>query len=206
MTTLVYLTPANSTVPQLMSSGAPAAIIWNLSPNALGRDLVTGDLDPLPSGATVIQHWKGRIYAAEHFPTESMTGIWRSQPLGFHLFDLVTDFIAVPGKVLAQIPTKDALIIGTDKAIHSFDGDSLTTLADYGVVPGWCWAVDDEDDNTYIWTVRGLCRAKPFKNLTEDNVSVDPGVQAGAAVVASGGQKRFVVSLHEGGAAFNERV
>jgi hypothetical protein len=106
-------------------------------------------------------------------------------------------------------PTPTALLIGTDRAVHAYDGENLAEQASYGVVPGWCWARDDDEGGesigVYIWTQRGLCKAMPFVNLTSGHLSVAPGTQAGAAVIAQGGQKRFVAVLHQGGTAFNSR-
>ena len=76
-------------------------------------------------------------------------------------------------------PTPTALLIGTDRAIHAYDGENLTEQASYGVVPGWCWARDDDEGGesmgVYIWTQRGLCKAMPFTNLTSGHLSVAPG-------------------------------
>ena len=113
---------------------------------------------------------------------------------------------------LRPTPTESALIIGTDRAIWALDADgNMAKLTDYGVVPGWPWAFDepvDEDAQraVLIWTLRGLCRAMPFKNLTGGHHLAAPGVQAGAAVMAYNGQKRFVAVLHQGGTAFNQRT
>lgn len=209
MVTRTYIAPANSTVFQLAYEGYQTARVWNYSPNSLGLDLATDDFDPIPEGATVIQIWRGRLYAAQYIPSSDMTAVWFSQPLGFHLFDLATDFLAIPGHVHLLAPTESALVIGTDQAIRAWDGEGLKTLATYGVVPGWCWARDDDENGesmgVYIWTQRGLCKAMPFVNLTSGHLSVAPGIQAGAAVIAQGGQKRFVACLHAGGAAFNSR-
>ena len=205
MVTRTYIAPANSTTFQLAYEGYQTARTWDYSPNSLGLDLMTDDFDPLPEDATVIQVWRGRIYAAQYFPATDNTAIWMSQPLGFHLFDLATDFLAVDGRVLMLAPTDAALVIGTDKAIRAWSGESMTVLAQYGVVPGWCWSLDDDDKTAYIWSQRGLCKAMPFANLTSGHVSVAPGVQAGAAVIAQDGQRRFVACLHAGGTAFNQR-
>lgn len=207
MVARVYIAPANSTAYQLAYEGYDTARTWNYSPNSLGIDLMTDDFDPIPDGADVIQIWRGCLYAAQYFPGTGNTAIWRSQPLGFHLFDLATDFLAVDGRVLMLAPTDEALVIGTDKAIHAWSGEQINKLASYGVVPGWCWARDDEDEgkSVHIWSQRGVCKAMPFANLTSGHVSVAPGVQAGAAVIAQDGQRRFVVALHQGGAAFNRR-
>ena len=157
-------------------------------------------LDPLPLGTDVIQAWKGRIYAAQYMPTENQTVIWFSQPLGFHLFRLDTDFIVVPGKVLMLAPHDDALLIGTDQVIYAY-ADSLTELAPYGVVPGQHWSEDNKQ--IFFWATRGLCSALPFSNHTEKQVSVAPGVRAGGAVLNTDGQRRYVVAIQQGGSAFN---
>lgn len=207
LVTRTYLAPANSTVFQLAYEGYDTARVWNYSPNSLGLDLATDDFDPIPEGASLIQLWRGRMYAAQYLPGPDTTAIWISQPLGFHLFDLAADFISVSGKVHMLAPTDEALLIGTGDEIYAYNGEGIKEIAPYGVVPGWCWSVDYDDADTpvYIWTKRGLCKAMPFVNLTSGHVSVAPGVQAGAAVIAQGGQKRFVAVLHQGGTAFNSR-
>ena len=158
-------------------------------------------LDPLPLGTDVIQHWKGRIYAAQYMAAENQTVIWFSQPLGYHLFALERDFILVPGRVTLLAPAPAALLIGTDIAVHAYDGTSLADLAPYGVIPGQHWSQDD--DRILFWTARGLCAALPFTNLTDRSVSVAPGVSAGGTLMCVDGQKRYVVALQQGGSPFN---
>lgn len=158
-------------------------------------------LDPLPFDIDVIQHWRGRIYAAQYMASEDQTVIWFSQPLGFHLFSLDTDFILVPGCASMLAPHDDVLIIGTDQRIYAYNGESLKQLAPYGVVPGQHWSQDDQ--RILFWSTRGLCAALPFSNLTEKTVSVAPGVSAGGAIVQIDGQKRYVVALQQGGTSFN---
>lgn len=158
-------------------------------------------LDMLPLGCSAIQHWKGRMYAAQYMPTEDQTVIWFSQPLGFHLFALDSDYFIVPGRVHMLAQHDDALIVGTDVQILAYTPGGLSALADYGVVPGQHWAEDDK--RIIFWTTRGVCSALPFMNLTESAVSVAPGTQAGGTIVQNGGQKRYVVALHQGGSAFN---
>lgn len=201
--TNVYIAPASSTVFQYAATPLSAAMTWNFGPDSLGADLLTAFLDPLPLGTDVVQAWRGRMFAAMHMPASDQTAIWVSQPLGYHLFNLNSGFLMVPGRVLAMAPHDDALIVGTDKRIFAYDGKSLAQLAEYGVIPGRSWAMDGKA--VMLWTQRGACSALPFKNLTEARVSVAPGTQAGAAVIASDGQKKFVVALHAGGTAFNQR-
>jgi hypothetical protein len=158
-------------------------------------------LEPLPLGVGVIQHWRGRIYAAQYFPELNQSAVWFSQPLGFHLFALDTDFILLPGQVTMLAPHASALIIGTDSAIHTYDGAVLTDLAPYGVVPGQHWS--DDDGRILFWSARGLCAALPFVNVTERQISVAPGFRAGGCVIHSDGQKRFVAVLQQGESPFN---
>lgn len=200
--TNTYIAPANSTVFQLaFSTTSLSAFTWNASPDDLGVELTNHQLSPLPAGTDVIQEWGGRIYAAQYLASTDQTIVWFSQPLGFHLFNLGQDFFMVPGRVLMLAPHSDALIVGTDAATYAYTGEKLEQLAPYGVVPGQHWSEDDE--RILFWTTRGLCAALPFKNLTEKQVSVAPGVHAGGCVVRSGGQKRYVAALQQGGEAFN---
>lgn len=201
-TTNVYIAPANSTVFQRAGSPTVSAIVWNAPADALGAELETFGMEPLPDGCDVIGAWLGRIHAAQYFPEHDQTAVYVSQPLGFHLFDLEEGMFLVPGRVLMLAPHDLGLVIGTDNAIYAYTGDKLTELAPYGVVAGQNWSPDD-DGTVLFWSQRGACRALPFSNLTEQNASVAPGVRAAGAVVRMGGQRRFIVSIQQGGTAFN---
>lgn len=205
--TKVYIAPANSAVYQLAFQTTGSSMVWNYSNDALGEDLRNMFLDSIPVGADVIQFWKGRAYAAQYDAQHDQTVVWSSEALGFHLFSLNRGFFLVPGHVLMLAPTEDALIVGTENRVYAYAGDKLDQVAEYGVVPGQHWASDvDAEGNSKIifWTKRGVCSALPFTNLTEAQVSVAPGVRAGGAIVRQGGQVRYVVSLQQGGAAFNK--
>ena len=159
--TRVYIAPADSTVFSLaMETQSATAFVWNFDSDELGIDLATDGMDPLPESADVIQFWKGRMYAAQYFPRDDMTAIWFSQPLGYHLFNLASDFFIVPGRVRMLAPTESALIVGTNSRIYAY-GDGLAVLAEYGVVPGMHWSQDD-DQTIVFWSLRGLCRAMPL--------------------------------------------
>lgn len=199
--TNVYIAPANSDVFQLYATTGATALVFNASPDTLGRDLLNAFLDPLPAGSEAIQFWGGRAYAAQYMPSENQTAVWFSEALGYHLFNLNSGFFLVPGVVLAMAPTKDALIVATGERIYAYSGDKLEQLAPYGTVSGKPWDMDGE--RLLMWTTRGLCAINPFENLTERQVSVAPGVHAAGCVVRSGGQKRFVATIQQGKEAFN---
>jgi len=205
-TTNVYIAPADSEVYGHAATPAGSAMVWNEGPETLGRELQGATLDPLPEDVVAIQAWRGRIYAAQYMPEAGQTAIFRSQPLGFHLFDLAQDLILIPGKVTMLAPQDAALVIGTDQSVLAYDGDKLIDLAGYGVIPGQHWAKDEDDGRVLFWSARGLCAALPFANLTEQQVSVAPGLRAGGTLVRFDGQKRFVVAIQQGGNAFNPRL
>ena len=199
--TRVYISPANSEVYQLAFTTTGSAASWNFSNDALGQDLRNEFLQPLPSSTTAIQFFKGRAYVAQYLPSTGHTVVWFSQSLGFHLFNTSADFFIVPGQVHMLAPTSEALIVGTDTQIFAYSG-GLTEIAPYGVVPGQHWA--DDETRILFWSTRGVCGALPFSNLTQQNVSVAPGIKAGGTIVRQGGQTRYLVALQQGGSAFND--
>lgn len=203
LTTLLYIAPADSTVFQLVGPVTSTSHTWNSSPDALGTDLATQFMDPLPRGADVVQHWHGRMFAAQYLASLNQSVVWFSEPLGMHLFNMNSGHFMVPGQVRMLAPTDTALIVGTDAEILAYNDEGMSQLADYGVVEGWPWAFDDKQ--VLIWSLRGVCRAMPFQNMTEGYVSVAPGIQAGAALVQRDGEKKFMANLHAGGSAFNPR-
>ncbi len=157
--------------------------------------------DTLPIDTDVIQHWTGRMYAAQWLAGEDQTVIWFSEPLGYHLFSLDANFLIVPGRVHMLAPHPEALLIGTDRRIHAYTGEGLTQLADYGVSPGQHWSLDEQ--RVLFWSVRGLCAALPFENLTDNHVSFPPGLNAGGCLIEIGGQRRYLALLQTGGQPFN---
>lgn len=200
--TNVYIAPANSTVFQYAGSPTGATTGWNSAPDALGADLLAGLHSPLPQGITCIAAWRSRIYAAQHFGSAGQSVVWFSQPLGFHLFALDTDFFMVPGQITFLGATTEALIVGTDSRIYAYDGNTLVVLAEYGAPAGQHTAPDG--GRLLFWTHRGLCAALPFANLTSARVSFAPGAKAGGALIEQDGQRRYVACVQPNGqAAYN---
>jgi len=203
----IYMTAPDGAAFMLAAELPPGATSHRI--NAVADDLGvyahTAELMPVPANAVAIQHWRGRMYAATYMAAENISVVWFSQPLGFHLFDYAADFLMVPGKVRMLAPTTEALIIGTDKGIHAYSGESLSLLAPYGVVPGKPWANAETEGNVLIWSLRGLCEALPFRNVTERFASVQPGEFVSAALIEDDGHTRLLASLSAGGTAFNPR-
>lgn len=199
----LYLTPADSTVFQAAGRVRAPTMHWADSANNLGGELLTGFTNPLPYGTHLITMWRGQAYAAQYLPEQDQTVVWWSDPLAPHLWSLDSAFFMVPRRVELLAPCATGLIVGTNAAIELYDGEKLTPVVDYGVVPGFNAADDEDAGKTYFWTQRGLCVLPDFLNLTQNRVSVAPGAQAGAALIHDEGQRRIVVTLQKGGTAFN---
>lgn len=203
--TRVYVTPADSSVFGLAGVTASTSMTVNVNPDDLGEALQTQFLYDIPEGCTVIEHFKGRMYAGMYMPSSNASFIWYSRPMQPHLFDEADDFIAVPGQVHMLADAGEALLIGTSQGIHAYNEESLNELAPYGVVPGWPSTIEPDTKKVLMWTQRGICRGLPFENLTQNTVSVPPGMQAGLSLVQRDGQKRLIATLVSGGNSFNQR-
>ena len=203
-TTNVYVTAANGTVFYLLQENATGTVSYSCLPDQLGREIRYWFTN-VPRG-TMPCFFKGQCYLAEYFPDQDSTALWSSMPLQFHHWDAGSLGMTSPGRVLMlKVPPDNAaLIIGTDRGIHAWDGSVLTLLAPYGVVPGHHDAM--KAGKLYFWTLRGLARAMPFENLTERTVSVAPGIFSGATVHELNGNVRYIVALQAGGTAYNART
>jgi hypothetical protein len=208
----VYVTRPNGTVFYLAATNAVGAVTITTISN-LGRELPFWNYTE-PRGDSPA-FFQGRIYCSEVFPALDQSIVWRSKPLHYHHFEPSEEAFAVPGQTLLLAATstaatsgtgfeKGSLIIGTERAVWAYDGETLMQISDYGVVPGFHDSSDG--DNLYFWTLRGLCRAMPFENLTESTVSVPPGLSAGGMVLEIDGMRRYIVALNKGGAAYNGRI
>lgn len=202
----VYCTEADGTVFRLVAVVPAGASSATFNPARGGRELTTLDLSGLPEGVTYIAFSTGRAYAAQYLPVSKATVVWKSRPFGYHLFNMAKDFFVVPGEIGLLLSNNKGLLVGTSEYVYQYDCGTgeLEELADYGVVPGNAGDTDAQG-MAYFWTVRGLCQAHPFKNLTEQDVSMPPGSRAVAAMVYLNGLQQFITVTQGGGTAFNMR-
>ena len=204
--TRVYVTPADSSVFGLAGATTATSMTVHVNPDDIGEACQTQFLGDVPEGCTAICHFRGRMYAGMYFPADNTSAIWFSKPLQPHLFDTAEDFLMVPGEVRMLADAGDALLIGTSQGIHAYNDESIVELASYGVVAGWPSTTEPDTSKVLMWTQRGICRAMPFENLTQNTVSVPPGAQAGVTVIQRDGQKRLITTLVAGGNSFNKRI
>jgi hypothetical protein len=211
----VYATEADGTVFRLVATSSSTAptVSLTFNPARGGRELTTLATQSLPDGVELIAFMKGNIYASQYFTDSDTSVVWFSKAFAYHLFDCSEDYIVVPGRVsmllwISKDTTygiKDWLLIGSTKGVwQRGDEDKFENLANYGVVPGIAGDVDPEG-TAWFWTQRGICTAPPFKNLTEEDVSMAPGVRANATLVYHNGTKQLLTVTQGGGTAFNSR-
>jgi len=177
--------------------------------DSLGVELSTFNKSPIPMGTTAMEYWKGSLYCYLYDEAEDKTAIFWSDPLQIHLFDLSKNFIVVNSKVVQLTSVSTALIIGTYKAIYSFDGVALMEIANFGAIKGRNAIKDtiaNGSDNVLIWTELGLCSALPFRLLTDNQLSVDSGINASGAIIEKNGLKHYIVSIKNGAKPYNQRT
>lgn len=153
-----------------------------------------------PEEAACIEFHEAKLFVAEDFG--DYTVVRFSRPLVYHLFP-DRDYFIVPTKVTAMKSAGSGLIIGTADIIYAYVDGRLEVLAEYGVVPGRSM-LKLPTGRVLIHTVRGVCGALPFEELTQDRVSLPMGSTCNVALMHSNGVRKYV-ALHDGvGEAFNK--
>lgn len=199
----VYVTDMDGTVFYLATSlNGQTALVINYP--VLGRELTTDDFDVPPDNSTYMAPLNAILYVAEYFPSENQTVFWATAPMGYHLFNYNSDYFILPGEVTQVFGANIGLVITTHLRIYVYDNEKIVQVAEYGAVPGQ-HADLGADGKVYFWTKRGLCKAAPFENLTESNVSVAPGTYAGGGVINMGGYQKYIAVIKQGGDAYNRR-
>ncbi len=200
--TCVYMTPSNDQVFKRISDAAGPNLVWSGSPEDMGIEI--GSLWCNPPHGILPAIFGSRVYLADPYPTLDVSAIWTSRPIQYHLFDDGGEGMTVPGTVLMQAACGGAVIVGTERGIYAIDRDAekqVTLLAPYGVVPGQ--HSDLYRGKLYFASLRGLCRALPFENLTENTYSFAPGTSAAGKVIEQQGFARYVMATHIGGTPYN---
>jgi hypothetical protein len=197
-----YVTEPDGTVFRRAATGSGTMTI---APAQARRELTLLGTSSLPEGVEMIAVYQGWMYASQYFPAQDQSVIWRSKPLAFHLFDMEKDFFVVAGRTALMLWINEGMLIGTTDAVYQYTPDKgLTELVDYGVVPGLAGDTDAEGVG-YFWTVRGICKAMPFENITEKDLSMAAGTYATSRLVYMNGMKQLITITQGGGTPFNQR-
>lgn len=201
--TNVYCTEADGTLYRLVASTTGTVVTFN--PLVGGRELTTLHKSSLPVGVTHIAFASVVCFAARYLPDSDETVVWMSEPFGYHLWDEAEGFFVVKGELGVLLSNNKGLLVGTTEAVYQYGLDGqLEELCDYGVVPGSCGDTDAEGV-AYFWTTRGICKAMPFENLTEKDVSMPAGARAVSLFAYVNGMQQFITVAQGGGTSFNSR-
>lgn len=172
---LVYCSDVDGGETYLVGQGSDIAITeqYQIGTSPLSKE--QQNCAALPFTASIIAWHQGRIYAADYQAQQDYTVIWISQPFSYQWFDLATDGISVPGKILGMASYQGGLLIATDKAIWDLTGDDLLMQRfPYAAIPGYPVA-KGTDGRVWCWTQRGLISAPEWKEAQFDKFSPTPG-------------------------------
>lgn len=158
--------------------------------------------NPFIIGCAAIAYHESSLWLAQAMANGS-TVIFYSNAFFPHLYDVVTNYIIVPGEVRAMMSLDDGLLIGTDAAIYLYT-EKLNLLANYGVPSGRAF-VKTPDGKVRIFSNRGVCEAMPFENQTEKKALFAPGVQCSTALVDQNGIQKFVALSDGSGVPYNTK-
>jgi hypothetical protein len=196
----VYISSTNGDTLYRAFETTQTTVVWNGPVDELVDPLRTQFLRP-PPAADRVTYYAGQLILSYWDAHRNISILYGSQPLGYELFDTLKHVNILPGRVHVLHGTQQSLVIGTDSEIYILTAEGLDKVADYGVPKG---KSDVEyEGQVYFWSNRGVCRAAPFENLTEADVSLPPGTEVFGAMMESGGVNKYVAMLNDTGTARN---
>lgn len=198
--TRVYISSTDGDTLYRAFETSQVTVVWNGPVDELVDPLRTQFLRP-PPAAERVTYYAGQLVLSYWDAHRNLSILYGSQPLGYELFDTLKHVNVIPGRVHVLCGTKSYLVIGTDSEIYILSGEGIDKAADYGVPYGKSDV--KYEGKVYFWSNRGVCRAAPFENLTEGDVSLPPGTNVNGAIVESGGVNKYVAMLDDTGTARN---
>jgi hypothetical protein len=128
-------------------------------------------------------------------PERDRSVLYFSRPDFPHEFRLERDFIIISGKIALLASLPQGMVFGTDRAIYIDPIDApIQRVADYGVSDNA--AAFDDRDFIVFWTQRGLCKALPFENLTDAQLTIQQREATTAGILPYQGSTYAVVSQY----------
>lgn len=151
-----------------------------------GVALSTQHLSPPPGGDIVTEH-QGRICLGQYLPELEASVVWRSEPLGYELFDQYGDAVLlIPGEITILGSAGQHLIIGTKDKVYGYNETDinnpkgLTEFVETGAIAGTL--AKDVHNQVWFWTNRGVAKAMPFELVTDDYFAA-PSAERGTGVI-----------------------
>jgi hypothetical protein len=204
--TVIYMTRPDGDVLYEVLAGTQSAVTMMGDPQ-YGDPIATLHLSNPPGGELVAEH-QGRMCLGEYFPEANLSAIWRSEPLGYELFNRYSDsVIIVPGKINIIGSSSGVLILGTDNKVYGYTeggegGAVLAELLEVGSVAKTL--TKDIDGQVWFWTNRGAAKAMPFSLVTDDYFAAPTAVTGKGAIINRGGFSKYNVILTEASSAINQ--
>lgn len=152
--------------------------------------------DPIsypPPVGDVLCARRSQIVVGVWEPERDRSVLYFSRPDFPHEFRLIQDFILLPGQVTLLASVAKGLVMATDRAIFIDPVDApIERVADYGVPLGG--SAYDDRDFVIFWSQRGLCKALPFQNLTDQQLVVQQRESVTAGIFPYQGSTYAVVA------------
>lgn len=209
--TNIYMTLPDGT--EFRCAASVTSPVFTVTPAQRAELLLSLGTSSMPPGIERVAFFEGSFYGAYYMAQEDQTVLWRSDALAAHLWRPDEEGLVVPGRVsmLMWITTESNLrvhswlLIGSTQRVWVYNAEeNLIELCDYGVLPGEAGDITAEGV-AYFWTARGFCKAMPFANITEEKISMPPGLVARSKLLYLGGTMQFVTLTNGSSQAFNQR-
>ena len=200
----VYITPIippDGYTVVYYTTDAGGSVYYNNDGSQLQQSQILAN--PFPDDVEFIAWYNSRLWLSKTLPTGGSM-LWFSDQYLYHSYDMVANYLIVPGQILAMESTNDGLLVGTESAIYLCDINSMQKIVNYGVVPGRPF-IRLPDGTVYIYTKVGLCVGMPFQNLTENKYSYPPGITCSTSFVEQNGIQKFVTLTDGSGVPYNAR-
>lgn len=198
----VYVSAVDGEVPWYVGAALSAVECTSPPSPGLALDVAQRAALPLPEAPVALACYQGRLYAAVYDAATDTSVLFWSSAFYLQAFELGPNFLQVRGRILALHGAREALLIGTGDRLFGWDGETLVTLAAWGVVPGRPFA-SDATGQTVLWTTRGVCVFPDFTPLQTEKVAVAPGGWCTTAVVSRRGRRQCLVTTDGAGTPWN---
>ena len=199
----VYLTAANGDVFYFVGYET-SQVVDEPSVLAYPIEDVLITANPIPYGLGPIAYYDSCLYYSKYDQTTHTTLIGWSKPFRWHVCDASADYFQVPGEVRMLAVADGALVIGTDRQILTYDGESIQKVAAYGVPKGHV-ASYTRDGQLFFQSKRGVC-TMPFANLTLDKVALPVEGNCATALIDLSGFERLITLTDGKGRTDNSTI
>jgi hypothetical protein len=191
-TTRVYFSNKNGKLLYYAGNLSSGSITITSAPSE-GPRLTTQNFYPPPLNSIISAHGS-RICVSAWEPEQDRSILYWSKPGFPHLFDFESSYQIIAGKVMLLTQAQGILLIGTDRAIFSYQAEnSIQQLSNYGALNDTAQRLDS--GQIAFWTDQGLCRFPPFENITNEILAADNRSLSSASILCHDGSDYYIVAM-----------